>query len=152
MAEKLEIMRQVVIDLATVFPELTANEQIYLVPKIMSIDSMAPLELQVCESGVAYPEHDGSCRSENFIVTVGIFRKYRLDSGGRHSKALTDLAVSIFKLKETVIDILDGKFLTGALLTRPLIIQTESAVTETENTGQLLKTLNFIAGLNVEMT
>jgi len=152
MAKKLKIMQQIVIDLATVFPELTADEQIYLVPKIMSVGAMAPLELQVCEGGVAYPEHDGSCRSENFMVTVGIFRKYRLDSDGRHSKALADLTISIFKLKETVIDILDGKFLTGDLLTRPLIIQTESAVTETKDVGQLLKTLNFVAGLNVEMT
>ena len=151
MAKKLDVMRQVVLDLATVFPELTANIQIYLTPKIMAVESMSPIELQVCEGGSVYPEHDGSCRSEDFIIQVGIFRKYRLDSDKKHAKALTDLQLSIFKMKEAVVDILDGKFLTGNLLTRPLIIRTESEVTETKNEGQLLKTLNFVAGLNVEM-
>lgn len=151
MATKLDVMRQVVIDLGTVFPELTAGQEIYLSPKIMPVDSMSNLELQVCEGGSEYPEHDGSCRSEDFIVRIGIFRKYRLDSGGRQSKALTDLATSLFSLKETVMDLLDGSFLTGDLLTRPLIIRTESEVSETKQEGQLLKTLNFLAGLNTSM-
>lgn len=150
MSTKLDVMRQVVNDLGTVFPKLTPWDEIYLTPRIKVIASMASLELQVCEGEVVYNEHDGSCRSEDFMVHVGIFRKYKLDSGGRHSKALADLADSIFNLKETVIDILDGKFLTGDLLTRPLIILTESAVVE-EQDGQLLKVLNFRAGLNVSM-
>lgn len=151
MAKKLDVMRQVVIDLGTVFPKLTAWEQIYLSPKIMAVESMATLEIQVCEGASVYPEHDGSCRAENFIVIVGIFHNYRLDSGGRHSKALADFSISLFHIKEIVIDILDGKFLTGDLLTRPLIIQAESIVTETKNKDQLLKTISFLGGLNVEM-
>lgn len=150
MAKKLEVMRQIVTDLATVFPKLTANEQIYLTPKIMAVDAMAPLELQVCEGAVEYGDHVGSCRDEDFIIQVGIFRKYRLDSGGRHAKALSDLNLSIFKLKETVIDILDGSFLTEDLLVRPLIVRTEAEVSEAQK-GQLLKIINFVAGLNVEM-
>ena len=151
MATKLDALRQVVIDLGSLFPKLTAWQEIYLAPKIMEVESMAPLELQVCEGGSGYPEHDGSCRAEDFIVQIGIFRSYRLDSGKRHSKALADLAISIFHLKETVME-LDGSFLTENLLIRPLIIQTETQVTETKNEGQLLKILNFLAGLNVEMT
>jgi len=150
MATKLNVIRQVVIDLGSLFPTLTAWQEIYLAPKIMEVESMSPLELQVCEGGAAYPEHDGSCRSEDFIIRIGIFRQYRLDSGKRHSKALSDLATSMFTLRDTVME-LDGSFLTENLLTRPLIIQTETEVTETKNEGQLLKILNFIAGLNVEM-
>lgn len=151
MAKKLAVMRQVVIDLGSVFPKLTTWQEIYLSPKILAAPSMAALEIQVCEGGVAYTAHEGSCRSEDFIVQVGIFHSYRLDSGGRHSKALTDLSISLFAIKETVIDILDGKFLTEDLLTRPLIVLSETAVTETKNEGQLLKTITFSAGLNVEM-
>lgn len=152
MVKKLDVMRQVVTDLGSVFPKLTAWEQIYLVPKIMAVESMALLEIQVCEGASTYPEHDGSCRAEDFIILVGIFHKYRLDSGGRHSKALADLTTSLFTIKETVIDILDGKFLTGDLLTRPCIIQAETTVTETsKDKDQLLKILSFLAGLNVEM-
>jgi len=151
MAQKLAIMKQIVIDLGSLFPQLSAGQEIYLAPKIMEVESMGPLELQVCEGGAAYPEHDGSCRSEDFIIRVGIFRQYALDSGGRHAKALSDLTISIFTIKETVME-LDGSFLPEDLLTRPLIIQTETEVMETKNKGQLLKILNFVAGLNVEMT
>jgi len=110
---------------------------------------MAPLEIQICEGSSIYTTHD-PCRSEDFEVLVGIFRKYRLDSGERHSKALADLTLSIFKLKETVVDILAGNFLTD-LLTRPLVITGETAVTEPAE-GQLLKIISFIAGLNTEMS
>jgi len=151
MADKLDVMRQIVIDLGSVFPELTPGKQIYLAPKIMAIESMADLEIQVCEGASTYPEHDGSCRSEDFIILIGIFQKYRLDSGGRHAKALADLTISIFRTKETVLR-LDGSFLTENLLTRPLIIQAESIVTETDkDPNQLLKILSFLGGLNVEM-
>lgn len=149
MATKLNALRQVVTNLATVYPGLTADEQIYLVPRIKAVGTMAPLEIQVCDGSSAYTAHD-SCRSEDFEVLVGIFRKYRLDSDGRHAKALTDLKISILKLKETAVDILAGSFLSE-LLTRPLIITGESAVTEPID-GQLLKVLSFVAGLNVEMT
>jgi len=140
-------MRQIVLDLATIFPKLTAQEQIYLTPKIMTVPSMAPLELQVCEGAVEYSTQDGSCRAEDFIIQVGIFRKYRLDSGKRHAKALSDLNLSMFTEKAPVIDLLNGSFLTGDLLDRPLIIRTESEVTEPEQ-NQLLKVLTFTAGLN----
>lgn len=150
MARKLTVLRQIVTELGTVFTGISAWKEIYLAPKIMAVPSMAPLEIQVCEGSSVYPEHDGSCRSEDFLVLVGIFRKYRLDSGERHSKALADLSLSIYNLKETVIDILDGKFLND-LLDRPLIVQTETAVTEPA-ANQLLKTISFIAGLNTEMT
>jgi len=150
MATKIDVMRQIVIDLATIFPTLTAQQQIYLTPKIMTVTSMGPLELQVCEGAVEYGPQDGSCRDEDFIVQIGIFRKYRLDSGKRHAKALTDLKLSLFAQKAPVITLLNGSFLTGDLLDRPLIIRTESAITEPEQ-GQLLKILNFTAGLNVSM-
>lgn len=149
MATKLNVLRQVVIDLATVYPGLAAQQEIYLVPRIKAVEGMAPLEIQVSEGSSAYTAHD-SCRSEDFEVLVGIFRMYSLDSGGRHAKALADLTLSIFKLKETAVDILAGNFLTD-LLTRPLIITGETAVTEPAG-GQLLKILSFIAGLNTEMT
>ena len=149
MAAKLNALRQAIADLATVYPGLTAQQEIYLVPRIKPIGSMAPLEIQVCEGSSAYTAHD-SCRSEDFEILVGIFRKYRLDSGERHSKALADLTLSIFKLKETAVDILAGSFL-DALLTRPLVITGETAVTEPAE-GQLLKIISFIAGLHVEMT
>lgn len=148
MTPKLKVLRQIVEDLATGFPELTAGQEIYLAPKIMSVSSMSPLEIQVCEGTVQYGDQEGSCRDEDFYVHVGIFRKYKLDSGGRHSKALSDLNLSIYELKELVIDLLAGKFLTGNLLTRPLIIRSEAQVVEPEE-GQLLKTLHFTAGLNV---
>lgn len=151
MATKLDVLRQIIPALGSYFPDLTPWDQIYLTPKIMIVQSMAPLEIQVCEGASAYVDHDGSCRSEDFTVLVGIFRKYRLDSGGRHSKALSDLSTSLFLLKEVVLRALDGSFLTGNLLTRPLIIVSESAVTDAGG-GQLLKTLNFVAGLNVEVT
>ena len=148
MAKKLDIMRQVVVDIGTVFPELTAWQEIYLTPKIMAVDAMANLEIQVCEGASTYPAHDGSCRAEDFIILIGLFCKYRLDSDGRHAKALADLTGSIFKLKETIIDLLDGNFLTEELLTRPCIIQAESMVTETaKDQNQLLKTISFLAGL-----
>jgi len=150
MANKLDILRQIVSDLSSFFPDLTPQEQVYLVPKIMSISAMAPLEIQVCEGDSRYVDHDGSCRSEDFTILIGIFRKYRLDSGERHSKALADLNLSLYQLKEVAVRALDGKFLTGNLLTRPLIIRGESAVTDTGN-GQLLKVLTFVGGLNVEV-
>ncbi|GAG24082.1 unnamed protein product, partial [marine sediment metagenome] len=82
---------------------------------------------------------------------VGIFRKYRLDSDGRHSKALADLTISLYEMKETIIGALDGDFSTvRELLTRPLIVKTESSVTEIRD-GQLLKAIGFLAGLNSEM-
>lgn len=149
MATKLNALRQVVIDLTTVYPGLTADAQIYLVPRIKAVSTMAPLEIQVCDGSSVYTAHD-SCRSEDFEVLIGIFRKYRLDSDGRHAKALTDLQISVLKLKETAVDILAGNFLSD-LLTRPLVITGESAITEPAE-GQLLKVLSFVAGLNVEMT
>lgn len=148
-ATKLNVLRQVVIELATVYPDLTANMQIYQVPRIKAVEAMAPLEIQVCEGSSAYTAFD-SCRSEDFEILVGIFRKYRLDSGARYAKALADLNVSIFKLKEAAVTILAGNFLSD-LLARPLIITGETAITEPVE-GQLLKVLSFIAGLNVEMT
>lgn len=149
MATKLNALREVVTQLATVYTDLTAHEQIYLVPRINALDSMAPLEIQVCEGSAQYTAHD-SCRSEDFEIFIGIFRVYRLDSGGRHAVALADLNESMFKLKETAVDILDGKFLSD-ILTRPLILTGETAVTEPV-TGQLLKILSFVAGINTEMT
>lgn len=144
-------MRQVVVDLGPAFPELTPWREIYLSPKVMALPGMSPLELQVCEGGSAYVDHDGSCRREDFVVLVGIFRKYRLDSGERHSRALASLSISLFELKENIITALDGSFLTDDLLTRPLIIKSESAVSDAGE-GQLLKILTFGAGLNVEVT
>lgn len=150
MATKITVMRQIVVDLATIFPALTAHNQIYLSPKILTIPSMAMLELQVCEGAVEYGPQDGSCRDEDFIVQIGIFHKYLLDSGERHAKALADLQLSLFAEKAPIITHLNGSFLTGNLLDRPLIIRTESEVTEPAQ-GQLLKILNFTAGLNVAL-
>lgn len=149
MATKLDIMKQIVIDTATAFPDLTAGDQIYLAPRIKAITGMSTLEIQIAEGASEYPEHE-SCRSEDFVILIGIFRKYRLDSGERHAKALTDLVTSLFTLKQTVIDLLTGSFLTDDLLTRPLIIKAESVITEEQN-GQLLKTLSFLGGLNTSM-
>ena len=149
MSTKLNALREIVTQLATVYTTLTAHEQIYLAPRIKTIPSMAPLEIQVCEGSSQYTAHD-SCRSEDFEVFVGIFRMYRLDSGGRHAKALASLNESIFKLKVTAVDILDGKFLSD-ILTRPLILTGETAVTEPVD-GQLLKILSFVAGINTVMT
>lgn len=150
MATKLQVLNQIVSDLATVYPDLAAEKQIYLAPKIKALPSMAPLEIQVAEGAIIYGTQAGSIRDEDFEILVGIFRQYRLDSGGRHAKALTDLTLSLFTLKAFAIDELAGSFLTGKLLTRPCIIRSESNVTEPRE-GFLLKILHFTAGLNVEL-
>lgn len=156
MATKLDILRQIVEELGAVFPDLKPGSQIYLAPRIMSVPGMAPLEIQVCEAVSRYEDIEGGCRSEDFNVLVGIFRDYRLDSDGRHAKAIADLTLSIFVLKETAIKALDGNFLLESpgqdmmLLTRPLVIKAESEVTEAGD-GRLLKTLSFLAGLNSTM-
>ena len=147
----MNVLRQVVEDLTSKFPDLTAGQEIYLTPKIMTVNAMASLELQVCEGASTYEDITGGCRSEDFTILVGIFRKYRLDSDGRHAKALADLTLSLYTLKEEVIEILDGSFLTALeLLTRPIIIKAESAVLDAGE-GQLLKVISFTAGLNTEM-
>ncbi len=155
MAIKLRALRQIVLDVGSVFPDLTPGQQIYLAPKIIAVPSMAPLEIQICTAGSQYEDIEGGCRSEDFIVLVGIFRKFRLDSGERHAKALSDLNLAILKMKELVIGILDGNFLivdtTTTLLTRPLVIKGETEISETKFDGQLLQTLQFIAGLNSTM-
>lgn len=150
MATKLNVLRLIIDELGSVFPDLTPHKEIYLVPKIKALTGMAPLEVQVCEDGSVYEFIQGATRSEDFVVLVGIFRKYRLDSGDRHAKALADLTISIFKIKELVISVLDGKFLKEEILTRPLVIKAESNVEESAE-YQLLKTLQFTAGLNTEM-
>lgn len=147
---KLEVLRAVVTGLGAVFPNLTTGREIYLSPKIMSVPGMAPMEIQVCEGASKYENIDGGCRSEDCIISIGLFRKYRLDSGGRHAKALTDLHLSIFQLKEQVVDAFDDNFLSD-LLTRPLIIKAESTVTDV-SADQLLKRLDFLAGLNSSIT
>lgn len=151
MATKLDSFHQIIEDLGSVFPKLTAHQEIYLTPKIMPVNQMATLEIQVCEGESRYEDIEGGCRSEDFSVLVGIFRKYRLDSDGRHAKALSDLNTSIFLLKESIIAKLDGNFLNvKELLTRPLIVRNESAVTDAGE-GQLLKVISFIAGINSVM-
>lgn len=159
MATKLKALRRIVAEVGTVFPDLTPDREIYLAPRIKALPSMSPLEIQVCEDASIYENIEGGCRSEDFIVLVGIFRKYRLDSGERHSKALSDLALSLFRQKELVISVLDGNFLQepgievdigNGLLTRPLVIKSESGVTEKPD-GQLLKIVGFTAGLNSQM-
>ena len=151
MATKLEVLRNVVLDITSKFPDLTPNQEVYLTPKIMIVNSMTTLEIQVCEGASTYEDIAGGCRSEDFTILVGIFRKYRLDSDGRHAKALADLNISLYKTKEEIIEILDGNFITPReLLTRPIIIKAESAVQDA-GAGQLLKVISFTAGLNTEM-
>jgi len=151
MATKLNVLRQIVEDVSAAFPNLNTWQEIYMTPKIMAVQNMSPIEIQICEDASRYEAIEGGCRSEDFAILVGIFRKYRLDSDGRHSKALADLTISLFEMKETVIAALDGEFSTvKELLTRPIIVKSESAVTETKD-GQLLKVVGFLAGLNSEM-
>ena len=151
MSTKLNVLRCIVEDVSDAFPALRTWKEVYLVPKIMAVSSMSEIEIQVCEDASRYEEIEGGCRSEDFAILVGIFRKYRLDADGRHSVALSDLTLSLFQMKETIIKTLDGDFSTvKELLTRPIVIKTESAVTETAD-GQLLKVIGFLAGLNSEM-
>ncbi len=151
MATKLTSFNQIIEDLSSIFPDLTAHQEIYLTPKIMAVNQMSSLEIQVCEGESRYQDIEGGCRAEDFSVHVGIFRKYRLDSDGRHAKALADLNKSLLLLKESIITKLDGNFLNvKELLTRPLIVRNESAVTDAGE-GQLLKVISFIAGINSEM-
>ena len=147
MSEKLNAFRYILRELGAVFPDLTVNREIYLTPLIKALPSMSSLEIQVAEQDAVYEIIAGDCRSEDFVVLVGIFRKYSLDSGGRHAKALSDLNLSIIELKELVVSALDGEFLKDETLTRPLIIRDESGVSEPQS-GQLLKIVRFTAGLN----
>lgn len=142
-------MNQIVLDLAEAFPEYEAEREIYLAPRIQVLASAMPTEIQVCSSGSDYKDHDGGVRREFFNVTVGIIRKFALDSGDRHAQALSDLSKSLLVIKETIIETLHGSFLTGNLLTRPLIIVKESPVEEKKD-GILIQTLTFAGGLNVE--
>lgn len=143
---KIEVLRQAVTEIAEVFPSLVAWNEIYLSPAIISGHSSFPLEIQVAEGASEYPDHDGEVRREDFYLEVGILQTYRLDSDKRSNSALSDLALSIFAIKQTIIDQLDGSFLNG-LLVRPLIIRRESAVQEQKETT-LVKILTFSGGLN----
>lgn len=146
---KLNVMQQLVEDLAEAFPKLTLGRDVYLVPAVMPLPSQSPLELQVCEGGSDYVDHAGEVRREQFTAIIGVLKRFRLDSGGRHARALSDVAESIYLDRDAVITALDGSFLTNDLLTRPLILVSESPVVAT---GEILvKTISFVAGLNVEM-
>jgi len=153
MSAKLDALRQLLKEIGALFPDLQVDTHIYLTPKIMAVAGMSPMEIQVCEGACVYEEIGDGCRSENFMVQVGVFRIYRLDPGGKHAKALSNLTYSIYQDTEKLIDVLDGSFLLAPpdeRLTRPLIIKGESEVLDAGE-GQLLKTLSFVAGLNYIM-
>lgn len=149
---KLDVLKCVLKELAAEFDELRENQEIYLVPKITPLPSASPLELQICEAGAEYIDHDGDVRREQFGLKVGILQKVALDSSGRNARALSDQTYSVFALKERVIDKLDNSFLTTRgdnLLVRPLIIRGESEVTASKEGDVNVKVLTFSGGLNV---
>ena len=148
---KLDVLKQVIKELAAEFTELREVHEIYLVPRITPLPSASPLELQVCEAGAEYIDHDGSARREQFVLKVGIMQKVAFDSSNKSARALTDQTYSVFALKERVIDKLDNSFLPSGgdtLLVRPLIILKESEVEESKDGNVNIKTLVFSGGLN----
>lgn len=149
------IMNQAVTDLAVGmfakgYTDLEATRTIYLSPRKHWVTSNAPVELQVIRGPETFLDQDGFLRNQ-FMLRIFAMRKLHLDAAERHSKALANISDSIYKLRDDILAVLRGKYLTGNLLVRPLLISSISEVepSPVENDKNTLGlTMDFIGGIN----
>jgi len=139
---------QILKELNAIFPELKPLTEIYAAPKITWVSLQRPIELQVAEAGTVLEFRDGSLRSEQVRIVIGIFRQLRKDYESRHVEALTEASLSIFNLRDRIVSGLDGSFLNN-LITRPLMLTDESGAIDNEKfPGVLVKEMVFVLGVN----
>lgn len=151
----IDVMNQIVEELAEVFTELKKGYDIYLSPLVIEVSARRTCALQICDGGVQYSDFEGGVKREHFNITVGILKVFKIDSSGRYQRALSDLTESMFVIKERVSDTLEGSYLTvlgEALLVRPLRIVNESPIRRGKEKGLLIKELSFTGGLNETRT
>jgi len=146
-----EVMNQIVQELANEFTELQKGTDIYLSPTVIEVPARRLCALQVCDGGVRYSDFEGGVKREHFTVTIGILKVYKVDSARRYHRYLSHLQSSMFAIKERVSDTLEGSYLEVVgvpLLVRPLRIESESAIRRGSEHGLLVKELHFVGGLN----
>ena len=144
------IPNKVVKILATTFG-LTEGVDVYQAPKVSWTPSGSSLEIQVAVQGSRFGPREGNVRPEDFVISVGVLYRHKKDVAGRHGRALSDAAESIFKTAEEVVAALDDSFLEG-LLTRPLILIEQSPVRDNPKYQDLLiKEIFFSGGVNSEV-
>lgn len=147
----LEILQQLQTDLANDFKELRVRETIYVVPQVLWEVVTQPLEIQISEGGGTYKDFEGGIRNGDFIFTIALFYRSQTDWSGKAHDALLRDTANIYTLKERVTVSLEGTFLTGNLLTRPLRIHREASVVSNKVLkGFFMKELTFVGGYNVE--
>ena len=145
----LAILKQLEIDLAAAFTELKIRQTIYMSPYVAWEAVQQSLEIQIVERGGTYQDFEGGVRNGDFPIIIAIFYRSKIDWNKRHREALLREMTNIYDLKERVIAALEGSFLTGTLLTRPLRVTHESSVQQNPPFPDfLLKTLTFVGGHN----
>jgi len=150
-----DVLRKIASELEVAFPKLTKDKDIYLSPIVMEVSSRRAYELQIVDGGSDYTSAlEGGIRRENFTVIIAILRAFATDSTEQYQRFLKDTTNSIFVIKETIIDTLEGSFLIAAdmttpLLTRPLrVINTPPVRKGREQQGLLIKEVHFLGGMN----
>lgn len=149
-----DVLRQIASELAVAFPKLSKDKDIYLSPAVIEVSSRRAYELQIVDGGSDYTSVlEGGIRRENFTIIIAILRAFALDSSEQYQRFLKDTTNSIFVLKETIINTLEGSFLIDEneviLLTRPLRVITETTVRRgRKQQGLLIKEIHFLGGIN----
>jgi len=145
----LAILEQLLKDLAAEFTELTSPGTLYVSPVIIWPAILQRLEMQIILGTGQYHDFEGGIRTGDYTLTIAIFYKCNLDFDGRHHHSLLRDTQNIFALKERVIALLEGSFLTGTLLTRPLRLVTDVEIeSHPQFENVLLKRLVFVGGHN----
>ncbi len=149
------VMNQIVEELADEFTTLKKDFDIYLSPAVIEVPARRVCTLQVCDGGVNYSDFEGGVKREHFSIVIGILKLFKVDYAGRYQRYLSDLGKSMFVIKERVSDVLEGSYLEvegAALLVRPLRIASETVVRRGKEQGLLIKELTFIGGMNETRT
>lgn len=146
----LEIINQVVEDLAAIHERLEAWNTIYTSPAIIWPADARQYEVQVIDNGSEYFDFEGGVRNEDFSIMLAIYTRTLIDHAGKHWRTLRDTTESLFLFANVLRDALEGSFLTRHLLTRPFRITSAFPVaTNSEFPGILLKRMSFRGGISV---
>ncbi len=150
----IQAMNQVTYELGEVFIKFSKAHDIYLSPAVIEVPCRRDFNIQICDGGVQYEDFEGGVRREFFTLIIGILKSFPVDAAGKNHRSLSHETESIFAIKETIIDTLDGSFLvptTGdSYLVRPLRVVAESRIYQGRHLkGLLIKELSFLGGINV---
>ena len=131
---------------------LKFKQDVYITSHTQWREGSTPLSIQVSDGGSRYDNRQGSARDESFNINVGLWRYVRLDAAGINTRALTELADSIFAIRQKAVLLLDNNYLEG-LVVRPLMLIGETAVRDNPKyPGLLLKELIFNGGTITPLT